>query len=129
VNDDNTEDYYDLYVGALKLDKDFSTIELPTEPLPGEDPEDAMIRWLIEEGIFIPVGDSFKVNEEKAEAFDPNLAKVLRAMIQAEVETQMRELEQQGLIFSSVNKDGEMIYGLTDAGEQYATEIRSFFSE
>jgi len=115
---------------ALKLDDDFHKITLPIEPLPGEDSEEAMIRWFIEKGILIPVGEKgVLIDEEKANAFDPNLGKVLHAMILAETDTALNQLEQEGLIYSSVDENGELIYFLTDAGKQYQESLRGWFAE
>lgn len=121
LTDDETKDLYDLYIEALKLDDDFDTITVPVEPLPGEEPQDTLMRWMLDVEILIPLeNDGLWIDRAKAEAFDPNLLRFFDALQNAELDTIMGELEEAGYVYSTVDAEGNLVYLLTEAGEEYS---------
>lgn len=120
-----SDKWAELYLDALRLDPDFR-IDIPIDPLPEEDVSETIMRYFIQEGIFFgdPDGRGY-VNFERAEEVDPNIAKLFRAIQAAEIAEMADTLEEDGYIYTSINEDGEMIYGLTEAGKKYIEEMRS----
>lgn len=119
----NYEDYRNMYNQVLKLDKEFDTVILPVEVEPGESEDDAFIRFLIESDFIESRGDQWRIKDrKKIEAFNPNLLKVLDAMIMATVRAEMDELIDLGFVFMTADEEGNIVYHLTEAGEKYVEE-------
>jgi hypothetical protein len=120
-----SDKWAELYLDALMLDPNFN-LEIPIEPLPGEDAMATVFRYFEDQGIFQgdPAGQGY-VNFERAEEVDPNIAKFFRAIQAAEVAEMADTLEEDGYIYTSVNSKGEMVYGLTEAGKKYVEEMRA----
>lgn len=116
----DAELYREMMVNDLKADTSFETVNIPVDALPGESDEDAAERWLYEQGIlFTDESGAVFVDAEKATAFDPNLLKILKAVFEPEVLSVLDSLVENGLVWAGVDEDGEAVYGLTDAGEEY----------
>lgn len=115
----------DIYLQQLALDPDFNLVT-PIEPLPGEAVEDTAIRYWLEQEILTEVApEEFEVNLEKAMQVDPNIAKFLEASQQAEFQDILDFLEQDGYIYSSVDSDGNIVYGLTPEGKIYFETLQA----
>lgn len=117
------QEYFDTYLGMLALDADFAPIEIPIDLLPGEDEGEAIYEWLINNNIIYLQGDMIFINEEVAKTYDPNLFKFLQAMSIAESQQALDSLEERGLVSSSINSDGEIVYFLTVEGGRVAEII------
>lgn len=115
--------YFELYIQILISDPEFRNIEINCEPLPGETEEEALFKWLLENEIIYLIEGSIFVNEEKAFQYDPNLLKFLEALIRAEAQYTIDSLEEKGLVASSVNSNGEIVYFLTSTGQEVAKAI------
>lgn len=117
------QEYFDTYLGMLALDADFAPIEIPIDLLPGGDEGEAIYEWLISNNIIYLQGDMIFINEEVAKTYDPNLFKFLQAMSIAESQQALDSLEERGLVSSSINSDGEIVYFLTVEGDRVAEII------
>jgi len=117
------QEYFDAYIGMLALDADFAPIEIPIDILPGEDEGEAIFKWLIDNNIIYLEEGVIFINEKEAKEYDPNLFKYLQAMSIAESQQALDSLEKQGLVLSSVNSSGEIVYFLTDQGKEIAEII------
>lgn len=104
------------------LDDDFHAIEIPIEPEPGEEMGDTVARYLLEQGVLTEDEDGYRVDLEKAEALNPNIKKFLETILLAETDYYLSKLEEEGLIYSSVDGEGNIIYNLTEAGSKYMNE-------
>lgn len=115
----NFEDYQEIYVEILKLDEDFNTIMLPVDLQPGEDESEAFYRFLVSEGFIETNGDNWKIKDrEKIKEFDPNLLKILDAMIMSNVYAEIDRLLELGVVYMTVDEDGNIVYE-TEDGEVY----------
>jgi hypothetical protein len=117
------QEYFDTYIGMLALDEDFAPIEIPIDILPGEDEGEEIFKWLIDNNIIYLEEGVIFINEKEAKEYDPNLFKYLQAMSIAESQQALDSLEKQGLVSSSVNSSGEIVYFLTDQGKEIAETI------
>lgn len=113
----NYEEYAELFTRALMLDDDFHQIQIPVVPLEGETDHEAMYRWLFDQGIYYEENDVVKIDRELAEAFDPFLLKILDTQHMAMVSADIDSLEEKGYVYSSVDEDGNIVYGLTELGK------------
>lgn len=119
----NDQEYFDLYTQMLFNDPGFEPIDIPYEQLPGESEEEAIFRWLLDNGILYLVNGAVFIDAVVAEAYDPNLLKFLEALAMAEVQKTLDELENKGLVASSINAEGDLIYFLTPNGKGIAESI------
>jgi hypothetical protein len=113
-----TEDEYrEMYAQALSLDEDFAPIDIPIDQLPGEEIADTLLRFLEEEGMIVMNDDVFVIpDRQKIADFDPNLLKILDAIWLSETYATLDSLEEMGLVYTSVDEDGNIIHSLTEAG-------------
>lgn len=117
------EDYQQIYAEILKLDEDFSTVILPVDLEPGEDPSEAFYKFLIDEGFIETQGDDWKIKDrDKIEEFNPSLLKLLDSMIMASVYAEMDMLVELGYVFMTIDEDGNIMYELTEYGEKYLND-------
>lgn len=113
------EEYQELYTSMLKLDPEFAPVDIPIDPLPGEQWGDTVLRFMVQEGmIVIEGGEFFMADPDKIIAHDPNLMKVLDVIYRAYAMANLDELEEMGLMYTTVNEAGEIIYELTEQGRQ-----------
>jgi hypothetical protein len=119
----NYEDYKAMYNQILRLDKEFDTVVLPIELKQGESEDEAFLRFLVEEDFVETKGDLWRIkNREKIEKFNPNLLKVLDAMVMATVRAELDELIELGYVYMTADEEGNIIYELTEAGEAYVED-------
>jgi hypothetical protein len=115
----------EIYLGQLKLDPDFR-LEIPIDPLPGEDEEDTIIRYFVQEGIFIIKGPGiYDTDSERAKELDINIYKLIKAFEAAEFADTMEVLEQDGYAYTTLDSAGNVQYGLTPEGTRYLEELNS----
>lgn len=115
----------EIYLGQLKLDPDFR-LEIPIDPLPGENEEDTIIRYFVQEGIFIIKGPGiYDTDIERAKELDINIYKLIKAFGAAEFAETMEVLEQDGYAYTTVDSAGNVQYGLTPEGTRYLEELNS----
>jgi hypothetical protein len=101
------------------MDDDFK-LDIPVDPLPGESLEDASFRYFREQGILVGDDeDNLMVNFARANEIDPNIAKFFAAGQQAEFATVIDQLELDGWIYSSVDSEGRLVYGITEEGKRH----------
>ena len=113
----------EIYLGQLKLDPDFK-LEIPIDPLPGEDEEDTIIRYFVQEGIFVIKGPGiFDTNAERAKELDINIYKLIKAFEAAEFADTMEVLEQDGYVYLTLDNEGNPQYALTPEGARYLEEL------
>lgn len=113
----DAEVYREMMINNLKADESFSTVEIPVDLLPGETEDEAAERWLYAQGILSNDENGMvRIDREKADAFDPNLFKVLNAVFEPELLSTLDSLVESGMIWQSVNDEGEAVYGLTQDG-------------
>jgi hypothetical protein len=96
------------------------------EILPGEQPGDAFLRYVKNLGLIEIVNDNISVNREKMQEFSPALLEFFDIMSAAEVQESLGNLEELGLVQSSVNDQGEMIYFLTEQGASLARTMNTW---
>jgi len=114
------EDYQEMYAEILKLDEDFSTVILPVDLEPGEEPAEGFYRFLIEQDFIEAQGDDWKIKDrKKIEEFNPNLLKLLDSMVMASVYAEMDMLVELGYVFMTIDEEGNIVYELTESGEKY----------
>lgn len=118
----NRDEWEDIYFGALQMDPDYTPPVIPIDVGEGEDWGEAVTQYLLDKGVWTEVEDGFLTNFERAEEIDPNLKKFLQALTMAEQAYCLSELEAEGYIYSTVNEDGELVYGITDAGTRYVED-------
>lgn len=112
-------------MGQLKLDPDFK-LEIPIDPLPGENEEDTIIRYFVQEGIFIVTAPGvYDTNAERAKELDINIYKLIKAFEAAQFADTMEILEQDGYAYTTLDSDGNIQYGLTPEGTRYLEELNS----
>lgn len=115
----------EIYFDALNLDEDF-VLRIPIDPLPGEAEEDTAFRYFKQEGILIgDDDDNLFVDFARADEVDSNISKFFEASRQAEFSTTLDQLETDGLIFSSVDEQGNIVYILTDEGKKYVENMQT----
>ncbi len=114
------EEYQEIYAEILKLDEDFSTVILPVDLEPGEDPSEAFYRFLIKQEFIEAQGDDWKIKDRnKIEEFNPNLLKLLDSIVMASVYAEMDMLVDLGYVFMTTDEEGNILYELTEAGEKH----------
>lgn len=115
--------WVDLYLQLLGMDSDFKII-VPLDLMPGEEEGELLIRYCKQEGV-LSGNDPEKlvINWERAAELDENLVKFFKAMNEAETLSVLQNLEEDGLIYSTVDKHGNMIYGLTSEGKEYVKSM------
>lgn len=119
-------DWSEFHLAQLREDPNFN-IDVPIEPLPGEDEANTFFRYLREQNVISGDDeDNLQVDWERAEELDPNIARFLMACQLGDVDNILHDLEQEGLLYSSVNDNGELIWGLTEKGK---AEVENLHSE
>jgi len=117
------EEYQKLYAEALKLDDEFETVQLPVELKEGETPQEGFLRFLIEQDLIESQGDYWRIKDrEKINDFNPNLLKILDAMVMASVHAEMDTLMELGYVYMTVDEEGNILYELTEAGEEFVRD-------
>jgi hypothetical protein len=115
----------EIYLGQLRLDPDFKLV-IPIDPLPGEDDEDTIIRYFLQEGVFIlRESGIFDVDLERAKELDVNIYKLIKAFKAAAFAETIEALEQDGYAYTTLDSAGELQYGLTPEGARYLEELNS----
>jgi len=115
----------DIYLGQLKLDPDFELV-IPIDPLPGEDEEDTIIRYFLQEGVFfIQSNGVYSTNAARAKELDENIYKLIKAFEAAEFADSMEVLEQDGYVHLTLDSDGNPRYALTPEGARYLEKLDS----
>lgn len=115
----------EIYLGQLKLDPDFKLV-IPIDPLPGEDEEDTMIRYFLQEGVFvIKENGVYAANAARAKELDENIYKLIKAFQAAEFADTMEVLEQDGYVHLTLDSAGNLSYALTPEGARYLEELNS----
>jgi hypothetical protein len=115
----------EIYLGQLKLDPDFK-LEIPIEPLPGEDENDTIIRYFVQEGIFVVKAPGvYDTNAARALELDINLYKLIKAFEAAEFADTMEILEQDGYAYTTLDSEGNIRYALTPEGTRYLEELNA----
>lgn len=120
----NYDEYQKLYADALRLDKEFETVVLPVEVQDGETPDEAFMRFLVDEGLIETNGpDKWRITDrDKIRDYNPSLLKFLDAIIMASVHAEMDELINAGLVFMTADEEGNIVYELTEAGKNYTSD-------
>jgi hypothetical protein len=117
------EEYQKLYADALRLDDEFETVILPIEIREGEEADEAFLRFLVDEGLIETDEDNWKIKDrEKINEYNPNLLKILDAMIMASVRAEMDALIDLGFVYLTADEEGNIVYELTDAGKDYVED-------
>jgi hypothetical protein len=112
-------------LGQLKLDPDFKLV-IPIDPLPGETEEDTIIRYFVQEGVFVVREPGiYDTDVERAKELDINIYKLIQAFKAAEFAETLEMLEQDGYAYTTVDSDGNIQYGLTPEGTRYLEELNS----
>lgn len=118
-------DWSELHIQDLREDPDFD-IKIPIDPLPGEEDEDTFFRYLRLEGILTGEDeDDLFVDYERANEVDPNIARFLMACQLGDIDNVLHDLEEQGLLYSTIDNDGEFVWGLTEKGKQSVEDLHS----
>lgn len=115
----------EIYSDELALDPNFN-IEIPIDRMPGEEAEDWMLRYFYEAGIL--TGDdpeNLLINWKLAASIDENYVRLFEAMQKAKVQETLDELEDDGLVYTSVDKQGNIVKGLTKEGKRYAKQLQT----
>jgi len=114
-----SEEYQEIYADFLRLDPDFKPIVIPIDPLPGEEWEDTLLRFLIAEEMVTVHGNAIYLSDrDKIERYDPNLLKVLDIIFKSNAQAELDALEEEGMVYTTVNDDGEIVYELTALGRE-----------
>lgn len=117
------EDYREIYADALKLDDDFETVILPVEIEEGETQEEAFLRFLLNEDLVEVDEEHWRIKDRgRINEYNPNLLKVLDAMIMASVMAEMDSLIEMGYVYMTVDEEGNIIYELTETGLAYTED-------
>jgi hypothetical protein len=112
-------------LGQLKLDPDFKLV-IPIDSLPGEDEEDTIIRYFVQEGVFIVTGPGiYDTDAKRAKELDINIYKLIKAFEAAEFAETMEVLEQDGYAYTTLDNAGNVQYGFTPEGTRYLEELNS----
>lgn len=120
-----SEKWQELYFEALTLDPDFNLV-IPIDALPGETEEDTAYRYFREQGVIEGTDEAnLVVNLERAFEVDYSIGKFFEATRLAEVAGVLEKLEADGYVYSSVDGNGEMIYGLTKEGHRHLEALQS----
>lgn len=115
----------EIYLGQLRLDPDFKLV-IPIDPLPGEDEEDTIIRYFLQEGVFfLKENGTFGTNTARAKELDENIYKLIKAFEAAEFADTMEVLEQDGYVELTLDSAGEPRYALTQEGAKYLEKLNS----
>lgn len=115
----------EIYLGQLKLDPDFQLV-IPIDPLPGEDEEDTIIRYFVQEGVFIMTEPGvYDTDSNRAKELDINIYKLIKAFEAAEFADTMEVLEQDGYAYTTLDSEGNIQYCLTPEGARYLEELNS----
>jgi|ERR1044072_2035224 hypothetical protein len=111
------EEYRDIYVQLLNLDDDFEPVEIPMDKHADESPEEALIRFLADHELIEVNGNSFRIADREAiEKVNPNIMKLLDAVMMASAFAELDALEEEGLVFMTADEDGNICYELTERG-------------
>ena len=115
----NRQEYQDLLIDAIVLEEGWKQIEVPADPLPGETDMETWIRWMLEEEMIeIDEYDCIVIiDADKIRAHDPNMLKILQAFGKADTYSRLDMMEEAGILFTSVDDDGNIIRVLTSTGE------------
>jgi hypothetical protein len=105
------------------MDEDFELI-VPIDPKPGEDEGDVLIRYCKEQGILTGDDpDNLLINWDRAAELDENFVKFFKVLNEADTLFVLQNLEDDGLVYSTVDKTGNIVYGLTPEGKQHVEEL------
>lgn len=115
----NRDEWEEVYFGALQMDPDYVPPVIPIDYDEEDDWAEAVTTYLIEQGVWTEVEGGFLTDFTRAEELDPNLKKFLEALALAEQHYCLSELEDDGYIYSTVDENGEIVYGITDAGSKF----------
>lgn len=111
------EEYQDLFAQMLHMDKDFSPVIVPIEPLDNEEPMETFLRYLVEENLIELQDNMFRIpSRAKVAERDPNLLKMLDSIWQAGLLAELDYMEQMGMAFLTADDSGNIFYMLTDSG-------------
>jgi hypothetical protein len=118
------EEYQKIYAAALLLDDDFETIKLPIEVKDGETQDEALLNFLVEQGFIETKGkDLWRIKDRsKIEEYNPNLLKFLDTIIMSTIYSELDEQIDAGLVYMTVDEDGNILYELTEKGKKENTE-------
>jgi hypothetical protein len=118
------EEYQKIYAAALLLDDDFETIKLPIEVKDGETQDEALLNFLLEQGFIETKGkDLWRIKDRsKIEEYNPNLLKFLDTIIMSTIYSELDEQIDAGLVYMTVDEDGNILYELTEKGKKENTE-------
>jgi hypothetical protein len=119
----NYEDYRKLYSQALRLDDEFRTVDIPVEVGPEETEDQAFMRFLLDQDFIEVRSDQWRITDrDRVKEYDPNLLKILDAMIMSKERADLDELVEIGFLFMTADEHGNIVYELTDAGKGYVEE-------
>jgi hypothetical protein len=120
----NHDEYQKLYADALSLDKDFETIVLPVEVQNGESPDEAFMRFLVNEGLIETQGeDKWRIpDRDRINNYNPSLLKFLDAIVMASVHAEMDELIEEGFAYMTADDEGNIVYELTEEGKRHKND-------
>ena len=120
----NRQEYQELFIDELANDKDFQRIQVPVDALPGESEIEAWFRWMEEQGLvdIDEYGSLMVIDREAIRAVDPNMLKILDAFIKADTYARLDMMEEAGLIYTSVDDDGNIVRIVTATGDLVVVE-------
>lgn len=114
----NHEEYSEIYIQMIKLDEDFKPVIIPIDPLPNESPYETILRFMEGENMVIRNGEDIIVtNEQKIIDYDKNLMKIIDCIWLSQQNAIYDSLEEIGLMYTTVDENGNIVRELTDAGK------------
>lgn len=113
------QEYQEILLDVLSHEEGFKRIEVPVEVEPGESDQEAWFRWMIDQHMidFDEHGTLFIVDKEKIKNFDPNMLKILNALIKADTYARLDMMEDAGILYTSVDPDGNIIRVIASTDE------------
>lgn len=115
----NQQEYQKLFIDALSQDEDFDRINVPVDVLPGENDVEAWFRWMSEQDMveFDEYQSIIIKDANKIKSFDPNMLKILKVFIKAETYARLDMMEEAGILYTSVDEDGNIVRIIAATGE------------
>ncbi len=119
-------EYFQAYMTMARMDPDFETFSFQYTQEPSETEEEAVERWLDEQGCYIWSEDSQRivVNYDRAHEIHPSLAIMLKMREDAIIQASLDELMEAGILEGSVDEDGDAVYALADDYEEKVEKLK-----